>query len=108
MPVYFYPVKTKTSTNIIIVPTNRDHNQLLFLLNTHQSNAKSDYSDNLLLLFFCLPVLLFLILNGKGEKPIVIRAEIPEDRVPGTPANTFISIEGKGKYFFINVFMIIS
>ncbi|KAK7161096.1 hypothetical protein R3I94_003929 [Phoxinus phoxinus] len=30
-----------------------------------------------------------------GEAPIVIRAEIPEDRVPDTPANTFISIAGE-------------
>ncbi|KAK7165647.1 hypothetical protein R3I93_005652 [Phoxinus phoxinus] len=30
-----------------------------------------------------------------GEEPIVIRAEIPEDRVPDTPANTFISIAGE-------------
>nr|QDA69867.1 complement C3 [Megalobrama amblycephala] len=30
-----------------------------------------------------------------GEKPIVVKAEIPPDRVPGTPANTFIQITGE-------------
>ncbi|XDV16030.1 hypothetical protein PO909_015917, partial [Leuciscus waleckii] len=30
-----------------------------------------------------------------GEKPIVIRAETQADRVPDTPANTYISIAGK-------------
>ncbi|XP_051749566.1 complement C3 isoform X3 [Ctenopharyngodon idella] len=30
-----------------------------------------------------------------GEKPIVIKAEIPPDRVPDTPANMFISIIGE-------------
>ncbi|XP_056128010.1 complement C3-like isoform X1 [Rhinichthys klamathensis goyatoka] len=30
-----------------------------------------------------------------GEEPIVIRAEIPADRVPDTPANTYISIAGE-------------
>ncbi|KAK7165642.1 hypothetical protein R3I93_005648 [Phoxinus phoxinus] len=31
----------------------------------------------------------------KGEEPIVIRAAIPADRVPDTPANTHISITGE-------------
>ncbi|KAK9981660.1 hypothetical protein ABG768_001184 [Culter alburnus] len=30
-----------------------------------------------------------------GEKPIVIKAEIPADRVPDTPANTYITITGE-------------
>ncbi|KAL1281211.1 hypothetical protein QQF64_000014 [Cirrhinus molitorella] len=30
-----------------------------------------------------------------GEKPIILKAEIPADRVPDTPANTFISIAGE-------------
>ncbi|XDV16019.1 hypothetical protein PO909_015911 [Leuciscus waleckii] len=30
-----------------------------------------------------------------GEKPLVVRAEIPGDRVPDTPANTYISITGE-------------
>ncbi|XP_026068301.1 complement C3-like isoform X2 [Carassius auratus] len=30
-----------------------------------------------------------------GEKPIVVKSEIPVDRVPDTPANTYISITGE-------------
>ncbi|XP_067296777.1 complement C3-like [Pseudorasbora parva] len=30
-----------------------------------------------------------------GEKPIVVRAEPPADQVPGTPADTFITITGR-------------
>ncbi|XP_073698369.1 complement C3-like [Garra rufa] len=30
-----------------------------------------------------------------GEKPVLLKAEIPPDRVPDTPANTFISITGE-------------
>ncbi|KAK7161087.1 hypothetical protein R3I94_003922 [Phoxinus phoxinus] len=30
-----------------------------------------------------------------GEEPIVVKAEIPEDRVPDTPTNTYISITGE-------------
>ncbi|XP_050959799.1 complement C3-like isoform X4 [Labeo rohita] len=30
-----------------------------------------------------------------GEKPILLRAEVPADRVPDTPANTYISITGE-------------
>nr|WEM32064.1 complement component 3 [Mylopharyngodon piceus] len=30
-----------------------------------------------------------------GERPIVVKAEIPPDRVPDTPANTFITIVGE-------------
>ncbi|XP_048051365.1 complement C3-like [Megalobrama amblycephala] len=30
-----------------------------------------------------------------GEKPVVVKAEIPPDRVPDTPANTFIKITGE-------------
>ncbi|KTF90448.1 hypothetical protein cypCar_00045414 [Cyprinus carpio] len=30
-----------------------------------------------------------------GEKPILLKGEIPADRVPDTPANTYISITGK-------------
>ncbi|XP_067258556.1 complement C3-like [Chanodichthys erythropterus] len=30
-----------------------------------------------------------------GEKPIVVKAEIPSDWIPGTPANTFIQITGE-------------
>ncbi|XP_067296794.1 complement C3-like [Pseudorasbora parva] len=30
-----------------------------------------------------------------GEKPIVVRSEIPADRVPDTPASTFITITGE-------------
>ncbi|XP_067258582.1 complement C3-like isoform X2 [Chanodichthys erythropterus] len=30
-----------------------------------------------------------------GEKPIVVKAEIPDDRIPDTPANTYITITGE-------------
>ncbi|XP_067260267.1 complement C3-like [Chanodichthys erythropterus] len=31
----------------------------------------------------------------EGEKPIILRGEIPADRMPDTPANTFIRVTGK-------------
>lgn len=46
---------------------------------------------------------LFLIPNGTGEKPVVIKAETPKDRVPDTPAITYISITGEEIYVFMNV-----
>lgn len=46
---------------------------------------------------------LFLISNGSGEKPLVLKADIPADWVPDTPANTYISITGKEKDAFKNM-----
>lgn len=43
---------------------------------------------------------LFLMPNGTGEKPMLLKAEKPADRVPDTPANTYISITGKKKDVF--------
>jgi len=48
-------------------------------------------------------IFLLFIPTETGEKPIVIRAEIQADRVPDTPANTFISISGKEKDVFWNM-----
>uniref|UniRef100_A0A672Q3C5 Complement C3-like n=1 Tax=Sinocyclocheilus grahami TaxID=75366 RepID=A0A672Q3C5_SINGR len=38
-----------------------------------------------------------------GEKPLAFKADIPADRLPDTPADTYISITGKEKDDFINI-----
>ncbi len=43
---------------------------------------------------------LFLIPNGTGEQPILLKTDVLADRVPDTPANTYISIAGKKKDVF--------
>uniref|UniRef100_A0A673L8Y7 Complement C3-like n=1 Tax=Sinocyclocheilus rhinocerous TaxID=307959 RepID=A0A673L8Y7_9TELE len=40
-------------------------------------------------------ILLFFSISRTGEKPVLLKGDIPADRVPDTPANTYISIAGE-------------
>uniref|UniRef100_A0A671NWX9 Complement C3-like n=1 Tax=Sinocyclocheilus anshuiensis TaxID=1608454 RepID=A0A671NWX9_9TELE len=40
-------------------------------------------------------ILLFFSISRTGEKPVLLKGDIPDDRVPDTPANTYISIAGE-------------